>query len=560
MVRYFLLIFLLIASPTFATDYYVDFDEGNDNSSGLDSDNAWKTLPGTRNSGDTGWQETEWGSPAVFSSGSKVPAGTTFKIKSGTQHDSTDGGRILVDSTYYDNGSSGSEIVFQRDSSWGAGAVTIDGTSIAFADVADALFDVTQRDYIQIDGVSSGGIIIRDATTMGLRGQGTSQASQQTGPDVNYVNFINNTTSRTSGQASGNYAQLRFMRVKNATINHCNFDGDSNYTNGMLMGDDDNNCTNIAVNNSKSYNHSPPDDQDSGFGFKAEDSTVTWTNCEAYSNYKGWDSGGEDNGEAETITYIHVNCKAYDNTAFGFANSTMHQYTATFKYINCLIYGNGSAGINIYGDDEYDQAHTLTAYIIHSTFYDNGGEANLRYGPNGCSDTAIVFKLYMYNNIFHKPASGSAANTLLYYNPVSNSSLYADYNSYTYRSADTELFNHWGYANNCGNTEKTFTYAALPEGNTGAAWYTDEDQSGAGTGHYQCDLNSVVGDPGLVDEASDNFTATASTPAGTDISGQGWYDAGTMGTDINGNTRSSWTMGAYEYEDTSCTNCGVTIN
>ena len=91
---------LLFLAEAHATTYYVDFDSGNNSNDGLSTDYAWRSLPGTQNptGGSSGW--------AV------IAAGDTIYIKAGTSYISSDGGYILINSTWYMNGTLSKTIVF----------------------------------------------------------------------------------------------------------------------------------------------------------------------------------------------------------------------------------------------------------------------------------------------------------------------------------------------------------------------------------------------------------------------------------------------------------------
>ena len=117
----------LWASDAYAATYYIDFANGNDASAGTSTATAWKHIPGTRNISDTGWQLTSWGGGAVSTS-NRVPAGTVFKLKSGSTYTSSIGGVIWIEPTFYQAASASNYTVFQADQTWGpGGAVVFDG-------------------------------------------------------------------------------------------------------------------------------------------------------------------------------------------------------------------------------------------------------------------------------------------------------------------------------------------------------------------------------------------------------------------------------------------------
>ncbi|MCD4811504.1 right-handed parallel beta-helix repeat-containing protein, partial [bacterium] len=146
-----------------AKTYYVDFDNGSDFNDGTSIITAWKNLPGTSTAASTNVH------PCTFLSNSwpKINAGDIIKIKSGTIHDSTDGGRIHINSTYYNNGTSDQPIMIQRDPQWGTGTVVIDGAGLTVATYY-AMLTIYKIDYIIIDGVVENGIKIQNSSEQGI--------------------------------------------------------------------------------------------------------------------------------------------------------------------------------------------------------------------------------------------------------------------------------------------------------------------------------------------------------------------------------------------------------
>jgi hypothetical protein len=126
----------IISINLYATTYYVDPLSGNDAASGKLATEAWKHIPGSLTS-----------SPSVF-----VQAGDVILVKGGTiQQDS-----ILVNSSHYKNGTSSSMIVIKsgEHDGFGTGMAVIDGgaTPAKGAGTWGKGFQVYSRNYIRIEG------------------------------------------------------------------------------------------------------------------------------------------------------------------------------------------------------------------------------------------------------------------------------------------------------------------------------------------------------------------------------------------------------------------------
>lgn len=82
---------------------FLDFQNGNDRNAGTSQSAPWKHIPGTRTANDTADVSTCWGSGCpgtpTFSRTNRVPAGTVFKLKSGTIHNSSNGGEFSFQRT-----------------------------------------------------------------------------------------------------------------------------------------------------------------------------------------------------------------------------------------------------------------------------------------------------------------------------------------------------------------------------------------------------------------------------------------------------------------------------
>ncbi len=204
-----LLFLTALSSPGYAATYYIDFDNGNDDNAGSSQALAWKTIPGTRNSADTNWQQTEWGAPgnSVFNSTKKVPKGTVFALKRGTTHDRYNGGKIWINTTYYNSdGDADNPIKFIVVEDWGSGEVTFDGTDINVGGNSRGLI------YIAVDGVEFDGransaiaMIVRDSAYNGISTQWNLRGLNDI--SIRYVKLINNGTNITNDSSGASNGQ-----------------------------------------------------------------------------------------------------------------------------------------------------------------------------------------------------------------------------------------------------------------------------------------------------------------------------------------------------------------
>lgn len=144
-----------------AATYYVDPASGNDANAGTSTGSPWKTPPGTRNTGNTGYLRTSWGS---ISATQKLACGDKVILKAGATQTSAQGGAWLIDSTYYSDCNAAAPITIKVSTSaeWSgsSGPFTLDGAGVTptahpikgFPDHL-ALISVAERGYIHIRGV-----------------------------------------------------------------------------------------------------------------------------------------------------------------------------------------------------------------------------------------------------------------------------------------------------------------------------------------------------------------------------------------------------------------------
>lgn len=163
---------ILSALPCAGATYYVDFDAGNDANAGTSTSVPFKTLPGTRKADNSDYVSTAFGGTTFTYNATKVPAGTTFKIKRGTTLDSTKGGWTQIDSLWYQNGTAGNPITIQTDAAWGSGSVILNGTGATLPSYR-GLINIDSIQYMVIDGLAASGIIVTNSPWNGIRAYGT---------------------------------------------------------------------------------------------------------------------------------------------------------------------------------------------------------------------------------------------------------------------------------------------------------------------------------------------------------------------------------------------------
>ncbi len=538
----------------YSATYYIDFDNGNNTSAGATKETAWKSIPGTRDYSGTEWQSNTWGN-GTFSETNKVPPGTIFKLKRGSIYDSTDGGFIWIDETYYFNASTINPIIIEADTSWGSGTVTFDGTDVP---VGIALI-LIQVDGVRFDGKVTNGIVIQDSQICGIQ----VKEKPGTGDTVNnaefhYIKFYNNGTNFTTGNESYT-AQLHIRHAIGLTISHLEIDGNGNHIQGLLLGETHKYVIDATISDTSIHNHNGDDPpNDSGIGFKAFNSKVTYKNCLSYNNLKGWDLG-EQNGDDVDISYKVINCTAYNNLWGVNMNSTAdsgYGGAVNFYLINSIIRDNSFLGANIYSGP-------YNLHVVHCAFDNNGAfgetlkyKGNIVVTANHFYDDSLI-KAYLYNNIFYKPAGHY--NLINQYAVNTNDiSLYSDYNAWIQNSSE-KCFS-WSHFY---SPATQYSYGPDGPGHSSGNWYNWYNESttpipNGSKGHYTNDANSVgtgannSTEPPFNDVINHDYKLTENYP-GADISGKPWYIS-EMGIDARGVERSNWDIGAYEFSGGSLLN------
>jgi hypothetical protein len=535
-----LALFLSVGLAAHAQTYYVDFQNGSDSNAGTSTTAAWKTIPGTMNAANTAYISASYGGTTVTTT-NKVPAGAVIRLRPGTTMSSANGGQLRIYNNYYATSATvANPVTIEAYQAWpgASGPVTFDGTGITLpADEGFGLIHVTVGG-ITFDGKVTDGIVIQNSPYEGIC-QFTS--TQVEGVSAKYCKFFNNQVSISGDLIGSATGQIKILYARNGVVDHCSFDGNGRWGNGVLFGDSGKSGVNYTVSNSTFVNHKGSDD--SGTGVKALNSQLTVLNCVFHNNWKGIDMG-ENGGGNVPISGKIVNCTSYLNAYWGFAvngaGASSYTGATNFWFINDISYDNAGCGF-------YAYSGPFNVYFIHCVADGNGTNgsgadwANFMYSQDP-SDGPIAVK--MYNSISYKVASSYNMSVYQYWKTGTYSlSVDADYNDFRQRAS--ENFMMWDFFGKSGQV--TFTWATGP-GGAGKTWYDWYDynatQPPAGTGHYHADAHSVTSEPPFRNVAANDYHLTAAYP-GVSLSSKSWYIP-EMGVDMAGTPRTTWSMGAYE--------------
>jgi len=148
--------------------YYVNPDDAscNDEGAGTNQATPWCSAPGTRNSANTAYINTH-----------VLACGDTILLCAGSTHDSSDGGRLTINSLHYTDcgGPTQNPITLRIATSgdnWpgcdGPGSFTMDGTGITAGPALLVLFEVDRVHVRGSANTASGRIVIRNSNTDGI--------------------------------------------------------------------------------------------------------------------------------------------------------------------------------------------------------------------------------------------------------------------------------------------------------------------------------------------------------------------------------------------------------
>ncbi len=532
--RFALSILLAAASCSFGATYYVDPDGGSDAAAGTSQGAAWRTIPGTRTTDGSGYLNVAWGS---VTTSARIGENTTIKVKSGTTHSSADGGYIwMTGAGYYETGCS--NIVIEKDTTWSSGDTVFDGNGMT---IGIGLF------LVQTDGITLRGFTVQHSDLSGVYFKEKAGTGAPLTNIAGYDLYLydNGKTYLTDPSGAGD-GQINIRYAWNVTFSNCVMNGNQRFTQGFTCGDSAkgllgiNRIISCVVTNQQGT--PPPGTDDTGIGFKALNSTVTFSNCVSAWNLKGWDCG--EAGGTWGFTNKIISCTASNNYWAMNANGAGSPYpvgSIGFYFINNRVVSNAFKGIHIY-------APPYSAAVVHCLF-DNNGQAGGPYDgsqlsitPETITDTNVA-TAYSYNNIFQNSYINVLENNISH--PTNRFTWLSDYNSYKQNS--TERFCLWSLS--YGPTQVFFDFGADGPGHASGNWYDWYLQNATpplyGTGHFHSDSHSKgtgcddTSLPGL-----SGYQLTNSFPM-RNLSLESWY-VSEMGMDISGQPRTSWDVGPME--------------
>lgn len=368
-----------------ATNYYVDPTSGNDANAGVSQTAAWKTIPGMRTADDSGFLQGAWG---AISPSNPIKAGDSIEIKAGTAITKASGGRLQIDATYYQDGTSANPIVIRVSANWGDGTFLYDGNGI-YIPRYYPLVAIDRRDYIQLRGANPNRrFVIKNAAGggWGIMIDGSLYSSKkQVGIVLDYLELANNLYGGSSISYSDDWT------ISNS-VSHDN--GEIGFDTGAL---NDTNANNGMYSDDEAYrNGMTVDSSGIAHGFGLYGSTdITFLRCTSHDNGRdGFDFGTSTNTNSSSATVI--NSSSYGNGEDGFGANGGTEGTQKFNYVNTIAFNNGSSGWNIYDGAQVRIYHS----IAHSNGEDPGFGGNIKtYTEEGFLPTIISLR----NNIFYKP-------------------------------------------------------------------------------------------------------------------------------------------------------------
>ena len=429
----FLLGFGWQGGSVWAATYYVDPVSGNDSNPGTSQTSAWKTIPGTRTKSDSGFLRSSWGS---ISSGNKISAGDAIYLKAGTSHTSANGGRIVIDSTFYNNGTSGARIKILVSPTWGSGNFTIDGSGISIPTYFGLVF--TRINHLTLSGAStSRRLAVRDGSVSegyNVLIYGKSGA-HTTGVHLEYADI----SIGPLGNIGVGYSDDGIIR--NSLIHNSSQSGIQlglaadipNY--GWLLEDLDVYDNGLTTSGTEDLPH----------GLQIVGSfDVTIRRVESHGNRRdGFDFGTAAYNNAGSMSAVVIDSASYNNGEDGFGVNG-GSGSVVVDYINVISFNNRVSGWQIYDGPDIG--------IYHSVAHSNG--TNSSFGGNILTYTDAGYpppKITLRNNIFYKPKAFAQVGS--YNSPGGNPIIDSDNNIYVPRSSDTETgFDFpWGTQKNYNN-------------------------------------------------------------------------------------------------------------
>lgn len=484
------------------TDYYVDPLTGSDSNAGTSTGAAWLTIPGTRTTGDSGYISGSWG---AINTGNKIAAGDRIYLRGGT---TAIGGRLIVDTNYYNNGTSGNEIVIQVHPTWGSGDYTMNSSGVTIPQYFAHVF--IRLNYLTFSGASySRQIKIMNASVgngFGIMMYGGSGA-HTTNIVSEYLDVSRCTNCVGIGYTDNGILRKSHIHDADETGVQLGLAADIP-NNDWLLEDLEVYRNGLTTSGTENLPH----------GLQIVGS-FTWTcrRVRAWGQRRdGFDIGTAAGDNSGDCTGDLIDCDAFANGEDGYGING-GAGTIEVDYINCAAWDNGN-GMQIYDGPDVGIYHCVMG--MNNTNPSFGGNI-LTYTDPGYPRPNITIR----NSIFYKP---KAFCQIAGYNQASEPpNIDSDYNIYTARDTNTENAFDWPY---------------------GTVTNYNSPPSFIGTN----DILGIAADPGFVnssprdrfERANFHLTSTNSIAyqSGVTIAGKPL-----AATDRDGNTRSATpSLGMYE--------------
>ena len=396
-----------------AKTYYVDPTTGNDKNPGTSRTAPWQTLPGTRQKSDQTWLRQAWGDRT---SAQKFEPGDTIELKAGRTMQAAIGGRLVIDSTFYHNGTATAPITIRVSADWGNGHFTYNMAGMAVP-AYDSMVLIRSRDYVHLRGANEERrFVVTDAPGDWAISVVGNRDRHQRGSRFEYIETRN-------GKKGGlNISYADHWTVAHA-ISHDN--GQIGFAVGEM---DDKHADSGTFQDSTTYRNGLRGDSHGirhGFGVYGG-TNITFLRCISHDNGRdGFDFGTTSNSHDSSTAVI--NSAAYNNGEDGFAtNGGSGKNTTT--YLNSIAYNNGQAGWHIYDG--------VDATLYHTIAHHNGNQrsfgGNFMIYSENLVTTAII-----RNSIGYKPKS--YANVYSYNSRGLKTHIDSDYNIFVPRSSNSEV-------------------------------------------------------------------------------------------------------------------------
>jgi hypothetical protein len=444
-----------------ATGFFVDPTTGLDTNNGLTEDTPWKTIPGTRNVGDTDFLNVSWG---AVSSGNKLVAGDIVFLKGGETHTSTEGGVLLLDDTFYTLlGVGQSPITIQVSPTWGTGNFTFDGTGMT-SQTNIPMILVSGRDRTHLKGV--------DATRRMVLQNGPSGSDWQLivqGSGGDHVDEVELHWLEVKDGKSGIDISFADDCVIADTLVH-----DNTKIGLTLGGINDQNTDNCEIRDVTANDNGTVNDGSGiqhGIGIYAA-TNLTMLRVVAHTNTRdGVDIGTTGNDEDVSVTVTDSTFR--DNGEDGLAISG-GTGTQTMVVNRSIAWDNGDSGFRASGGVSAEFYHCVSSRNgpVGSAF---GGNFFIFGEPPGGTTTAKI-----RNSISWKP---EYAHIFAFQSQGETTTIDSDFNIYVPKTDDND------------------TFAELPFG-------TAISYANASTIIGPNDRAGAAFDPNFTDDVNDDYTLT----------------------------------------------------